>query len=43
MAAAPGAGLVQPAASARIEAAFIAVGDPRLQKLLSDALAAGAG
>ena len=42
MAAARGAWLVQPAASARIEAAFFVVGDPRLQKLLSDALAGGA-
>jgi hypothetical protein len=37
-----GAWLMQPAASARIEAAFFAAGDARLQKLLSDALAGGA-
>lgn len=35
--------LLQPQVSARIEAAFFAVQDPRLQQLLSDALPGGAG
>jgi hypothetical protein len=38
-----GTWLMRPEASARIEAAFFAVRDPRLQQLLSDALPVGAG
>lgn len=38
-----GTWLMQPEATARIEAAFFAVADPRLQHLLSDAVPGGVG